>query len=459
LIKYERLRQLAQLEKDNGSKLILSSFNKYIPTIKNRFPIFVGMYALIDCNNFYVSCERVFNPSLNGKPVVVLSNNDGCVIARSNEAKALGIPMGAPAFEYRYLFERCDVNIYSANFTLYGDMSSRVMSILSDYSPDQEIYSIDECFLDVTGILYDLTEYGLKMRQHVLKWTGIPVSVGIAPTKSLSKVANKIAKKFTERTGGSYVIDTEEKRIKALKWLPVEDVWGIGRRNSKKLRAIGVNTANDFCQLSKSWVLKNMTIVGSRLQDDMNGIPTLEMEPVEKKQSIANTRSFEHEYRKFDDVRERVTSFAVACSEKLRKQHSLCNQMMIFIESNRFSEHEEHYSKSIVLKLPYPTNSSIELAEFAVKGLKCIFKEYVGYKRAGVIVMDFVPDNEYQPSLFFNSNPRHIPLMEAIDRLNSKFGVQKVRLAAQDQKVHKMKQERLSPRYTTDLKDIISVKA
>ena len=165
------------------------------------------MYALIDCNNFYVSCERVFNPSLNGKPVVVLSNNDGCVIARSNEAKALGIPMGAPAFEYRYLFERCDVNIYSANFTLYGDMSSRVMSILSDYSPDQEIYSIDECFLDVTGILYDLTEYGLKMRQHVLKWTGIPVSVGIAPTKSLSKVANKIAKKFTERTGDSHLND------------------------------------------------------------------------------------------------------------------------------------------------------------------------------------------------------------------------------------------------------------
>ena len=178
-----------------------------------------------------------------------------------------------------------------------------------------------------------------------------------------------------------------------------------------------------------------MTIVGSRLQDDMNGIPTLEMEPVEKKQSIANTSSFDREYRKFEEVRERVTTFAVACSEKLRKQHSLCNQIMIFIESNRFNEHEEHYSKSIVLKLPYPTNSSIELAEFAFKGLKVIFKEYIGYKRAGVIVMDFVPDNEYQPSLFFNSDPRHIPLMEAIDRLNAKFGVQKVRLAAQDQKV------------------------
>ena len=184
------------------------------------------MYALIDCNNFYASCERVFNPTLNGQPVVVLSNNDGCVIARSNVAKAVGVPMGAPAFEYRYLFERCNVNVFSANFTRYGDMSNRVMTILSDYSPNQEIYSIDECFLDVSGVLHDLTEYRIKMRKQVLTWTGIPVSVGMAHTKSLSKVANKIAKKFTERTGGCYVIDTEEKRVKALKWLPVEDVWG-----------------------------------------------------------------------------------------------------------------------------------------------------------------------------------------------------------------------------------------
>jgi len=415
------------------------------------------MYALIDCNNFYASCERVFNPSLNGKPIVVLSNNDGCVIARSNEAKALGIPMGAPAFEYRYLFERCQVNVFSANFPLYGDLSNRVMTILSDYSPEQEIYSIDECFLDVTGLLHDLTEYGLKMRKHVFKWTGIPVSVGIAPTKSLSKVANKIAKKFTDRTGGSYVIDTEEKRIKALKWLPVEDVWGIGRRNSKKLRAVGVNTAYDFCRLSKSWVIKNMTIVGSRLQDDMNGIPTLGMEPVEKKRSIANTRSFEHDYRKFEEVHERISTFTFSCAEKLRKQNSLCNSMMIFIESNRFREQDEFYANSVVMKLPFPTNSSIELAEFALRGLKSIFKENIGYKRAGVVVMDFVPDNEYQPSLFFNSNPRHVPLMEAVDKLNAKFGMQKVRLASQDQKTHKMKQEKLSPRYTTSFKDIISV--
>jgi len=302
-----------------------------------------------------------------------------------------------------------------------------------------------------------LTEYGLKMRKHVIKWTGVPVSVGIAPTKALSKVANRIAKKYTERTGGSYVIDTEEKRIKALKWLVIEDVWGIGRRNSKKLRSIGVNTAYEFCQLPKSWILKNMSIVGSRLQDDLNGIPTLQMEAIELKQSIATTRTFERDYRKFDDVRERVTTFAVSCAEKLRNQHSMCHTIQVFIQSNRFSEHDEQYSNAIVVKLPFPTSSSIEIVEYALKGLKSIYKEYIGYKRAGVVLMDFVQDNEYQQSLFYNTNPKHKQLMVAIDKLNDKFGT-KVRLAAQDQKTHKMKQERLSKRYTTNIREIIEVK-
>ena len=417
------------------------------------------MYALIDCNNFYASCERAFNPSLNGMPVVVLSNNDGCVIARSGEAKLLGIPMGAPAFEYQYLFERNKVHVFSANFALYGDMSNRVMSILANYSPEQEIYSIDECFLNLEGMNRDLTEYGLMMRKQVLKCTGIPVSVGIAPTKALSKLANHIAKKFTERTGGSYVMDTEDKRIKALKWLPVEDVWGIGRRNAQKLKAIGVNKAYDFCQLNRTWVLNNMTVVGLRLQDDLNGIPTLEMEPVEAKQSIATTRTFEHDYREFDHVRERVVTFAVTCSQKLRQQHSLCNTVLVFIESNRFKEADEQYACKVAVKLPFPTSSSIELAEFALQGLRTIFKTGISYKSAGVVLMNFVPDNEYQQSLFFKSKEKHAPLMEAIDKLNSRFGMQKVRLASQDRKIHKMRQERLSPQYTTNLKDIIEVKA
>jgi len=417
------------------------------------------MYALIDCNNFYASCERVFNPSLRNQPVVVLSNNDGCVIARSNEAKVCGIPMGAPAFEYQQTFELYNIHVFSANFTLYGDLSNRVMSILSNYSPEQEIYSIDECFLKLTGIRDDLNTYGLKMRKQVLQWTGIPVSVGIAPTKALAKVANRIAKKFSEKTGGCYVIDTDEKRIKALKWIDVEDVWGIGRRNTKKLKSIGANKAYDFCGLDKSWVLKNMTIVGVRLQDDLNGIPTLEMEPVELKQSIATTRTFESDYRTFEEVRERIVTFAVSCAEKLRAQHSLCNALTVFVESNRFRENDEQYSNQAVLKMPFPTSSGIELAEFALQGLRAIFKKGIGYKRAGVILMDFVPDNEYQRSLFFNSNPKHALLMKTVDTINTKFGQQKVRLATQDKKIHKMRQEKLSPNYTTRLKDIIEIKA
>jgi len=367
------------------------------------------------------------------------------------------VPMGAPAFEYRYLFERQGVAVFSANFALYGDMSKRVMTILSDYAPIQEIYSIDECFLDLSNMPVDLREHGLKMRKQVLQWTGIPVSVGIAPSKALAKVANRIAKKFTERTGGSYVIDTEEKRINALKWLAVEDVWGIGRRNAKKLHARGVKTAYDFSLLSRSLVMNTMTTVGARLQDELNGIPTLEMEPVELKQSIATTRTFENEYWKYDEVKERVCTFAVSCAQKLRQQHSLCTKVEVFIQSSRFREGDAQYANSVVVKLPFPTSSSIEIVNFAVQGLDIIFKRDIGYKRAGVVLMEFVPDNEYQPSLFFNSDPKHARLMQAVDKLNDKYGT-KVRLAAMDKRTHKMHQEKLSPKYTTSLKDIIQVK-
>ena len=416
------------------------------------------MYALVDCNNFYASCERVFNPSLNNRPIVVLSNNDGCVIARSNEAKELGIPMGAAAYQYQYIFERDKITVFSANFVLYGDMSHRVMSILSEYSLEQEIYSIDECFLNLTGINEELHKYGVKMRRHVLQWTGIPVSVGIAPTKALAKLANRIAKKFPERTEGAYVIDTDEKRIKALKWVAVDDVWGIGRRNAKKLKAISINTAYQFTRLDKGWVLKHMTVVGLRLQDELNGIPRLEMEPVEKKQSIATTRTFEREYGKFDEVSERITTFTVMSTEKLRKQHSMCQSLLVFIQTNRFREPDEQYSNSIVVKLPFATSSSIEMVKFAVEGLRKIYQTGYQYKRAGVVLMDFVQEENLQKSLFFNSDPRHAPLMSVVDKLNIKFGTQKIRLASQDTKVWKMKQEKLSRYYTTDIDDILDVK-
>ncbi len=415
------------------------------------------MYALVDCNNFYASCERVFNPSLVGKPIVVLSNNDGCVIARSNEAKKLGIPMGAPAYQYKDTFEKCNIRVFSANFPLYGDMSRRVMSILSTYSPQREIYSIDECFLNLSDMDIDFCEYGLKMKAHVEKWTGIPISVGIAPTKALAKAANRIAKKFPEQTKGCHVIDTETKRIKALKWLDVEDVWGIGRRNAAKLRAIGVRKAWDFVNLPQSWVLKSMTVAGWNLQKELNGIPSIPMELIEKKQSIATTRTFDAEKDDFEEIREHIVTFTSMCAEKLRHQHSLCHRLMVFLETNRFKDMDKRYNPSILIKLPFATCSTLELAEFAVDGLKQIYKSRYHYKRAGVVLMDFEDADEYQPSLFFNSNPKHKSLMAKIDAINHKYHKDVIRLGSQDFNRHKMYQEHLSGQYTTKIEDVIVV--
>jgi len=417
------------------------------------------MFALIDCNNFYASCERVFRPDLNGKPIVVLSNNDGCVIARSNEAKDLGIPMGAPAFEYEKIFTEKHVNVFSANFALYGDMSQRVMNILSEYSPDIEIYSIDEAFLQLKGFDFlNLKNYGEEMRHKVTKWTGIPISVGIAPTKALSKVANRIAKKFPKETNGTHIIDSEEKRVKALKWLKVEDIWGIGRQHSKRLNAIGVKTAFDFTKLNDDWVRKHLAIVGLRLKYDLQGIQTLDLEETQPKKNIATTRSFETNYTEFEQLKERVVTFAVSCAEKLRRQNSCCNSLMVFIHSNPHRKDLPQYSRNIVVKLPFSTNSSIELAKFAVQALKLIFKKGYYYKKAGVIVQDFTSSKIQQPNLFENSNERHIPLMNVIDKMNNLYGQHKIRLASQDiKRVWKMKQEKLSPKYTTNLNDIIII--
>lgn len=417
------------------------------------------MFALIDCNNFYASCERVFRPDLNGKPVVILSNNDGCVIARSNEAKAVGIPMGAPAFKFETLFKQHEVHVFSANFPLYGDMSNRVMDILSEFSPDMEIYSIDECFLKLQGFeLYNLQEYGQSMKQKVGKHTGIPICVGIAPTKALAKVANHIAKKFSEHTHGIYCLDSDLKKEKALKWLKIEDVWGIGRNHVKQLQKIGVLTAFDFIKLSDQWVKKNMSVVGLRLKHDLQGIPTLDLEEVQPKKNIATTRSFETNYTQYEELAERVTAFTASCAEKLRKQKSCCNSLMVFIKTNKFSKDLPQYHRSILIKLPFASNSTIELNRFALLALKQIFRNGYQYKKAGVIVQDLVPENQVQTQLFDSHNKRHDLLMKAIDKMNAQFGQQKIRLASQDSKrVWKMKQEKLSPRYTTDLKDIITI--
>jgi len=418
------------------------------------------VYALVDCNNFYASCERVFKPHLIGQPVVVLSNNDGCVIARSNEAKELGIPMGAHAFKYEKEFKEKNIHVFSSNYPLYGDMSRRVMSLLSRFTPDMEIYSIDEAFLKFEGFEqhFNTHNIGLEMRRTVTKGTGIPISVGIAPTKSLAKIANKIAKKFSDKTQNVYTLDTDDKIIQALKWTAIGDVWGIGRQYAKRLIAQGVVTAYDFTQLPEEYVQKHMSIVGLRLQKDLKGMPVLDLEEIAPKKNIATTRSFDKNYTDYNYIRERVCTFAVKCAEKLRRQDSLCQSMMVFLHTNGFRQDLPQYSKNIIIQLPYATNSSMELSHYAQVALSKIFKDGYAYKKAGVIIMDFTPSHTQQLSLFDNPHPKHTPLMQMMDKINRQAGKDIIKLVSQDlQKTWKMRQEHLSRRYTTQMNEILEI--
>ena len=419
------------------------------------------MFALIDCNNFYVSCERVFNPKLNNKPVVVLSNNDGCAISRSNEAKALGIPMGAPAFKYENIFKENDVEVFSSNFPLYGDMSSRVMSILSKFTPNIEIYSIDEAFLKFDGFEnYDLESYCQKIKDIVFKWTGIPISIGIAPTKALAKVSNRIAKKFPNQTKGVYLINSEKKRIKALKWLKIHDVWGIGFRHAEKLKSIKIDTAYNFINLEDGWVRKNMSVVGLRLKKELEGKSVLDLEEVRSpKKAIATTRSFEGTITDYEKIKERISTFAICCAEKLRAQNSNCNSIYVFVRTNKFEKNKTQYRNGILMTIPFSTNSNMIISKYAIKGLKSIFKKGFNYKKAGTVVMGLDSSNNYQLNLFENENPKHKYLMKTIDFIQKKEGQSKIKLASQDlRKRWKMKQEKLSPNYTCKLDEIIKVK-
>ena len=417
------------------------------------------MYALVDSNNFYVSCERIFKPTLRCTPVVVLSNNDGCVISRSIEAKKAGIPMGAPAFEYQKKFQELGIKVFSSNYALYGDMSNRVYRILQNYTPDVEIYSIDECFLHFNNFAdISLDEYGKKIRKEVLQKTLIPTCVGIAPTKALAKVANHIAKKFPQLEG-VYLIDTDEKRIKALKWLNIEDVWGIGRRMSKRLKAKGVNKAIQFTELPDEYVRKEFSVVALRLKKELEGISVLELEEVQAKKHIATTRSFDTAYTDKEYIKERITTFAVTCAEKLRKQKSTCQLVTVFVYTNRFNDQQEQYSRSINVSIPYPTNSDIEIAKYAQKGLNLIFKQGYHYKKAGVIVGGISPEHEKQFNLFEDEPVKHREIMRTMDQLNSKYGTQKLKLASQAlDKTWKMRQEHLSPNYTTKWNEILEIR-
>ncbi|GAA4803611.1 Y-family DNA polymerase [Litoribaculum gwangyangense] len=418
------------------------------------------MYALVDCNNFYASCERVFNPNLHHKPIAILSNNDGCVISRSDEAKALGLPMGAPIFKWEGFCKINDIQVFSSNYPLYGDMSNRVMKILEQFTPDVEVYSIDEAFLEFIGFKnYDFNDYGNQIRKRILKWIGIPTCVGIAPTKALSKIANKIARKFPEQTKGVYVIDSDEKRIKALKWTKIEDVWGIGWGLQKRLKANGCKTAFDFIQLNDDWVRKTFSITEWKLKKDLEGNPKILLDEPKNKRAIATTRSFDYSYNDLNYIKERVSTFATRCAEKLRKQGSSCHMIIVTLRSDPFRKDAERYRASKHVSLTFPTDSSLVISNEAVKAVSSIFKKGIHYKKAGVIVTGLVPSDNYQLDMFEHEDPKHKSLMSAIDGLNNKYRESKIKIGNQDLKrTWKMRQERLSPKYTTNFNDIISVK-
>jgi len=418
------------------------------------------MYALVDCNNFYASCERHFDPLLVGRPLVVLSNNDGCVVARSAEAKLLGIPMGAPAFEWKALFDRYNVAVYSSNYALYGDMSERVMQTLKDLVQKVEVYSIDEAFLDLSGYAYrELTNFAQEIREQVYQWTGIPVSVGVAPTKTLAKIANKWAKKqATDRS--VKLLDQPQEIEGILRKMQVEEVWGVGRRHGRMLRRYGIQTAYDLSQVHEDWVRRKMTIVGLRTVRELRGIPCIPLEELSSpKKHICTARSFGHTLTELEPMREAVANYAARCGEKLRRQHSCASQLSVFVETHPFQVDQPQYTNSREYRLPVPTHYTGELVHYATKGLTEIFRSGYRYKKAGVIVSGMVPEDQIQGQLFDTLNrQQHRLAMQAIDRINRLIGQDAVRSAAQGfGRNWKLRQEKLSARYTTRWDDILTI--
>ncbi len=422
------------------------------------------MFGLIDCNNFFASCERVFNPALRDKPVVILSNNDGCIIARSDEAKALGIAMGAPLFEVAQIVKANQVAVFSSNYRLYGDMSNRVMSTLAGLVPDVEVYSIDEAFLHLEGfeMLYSFEEFGRYLVRFVSKSTGIPVSLGIAPTKTLAKVANRYAKKNKLATQGLFILDSDEKISEILKQTPIEDVWGIGRRYTKFLNQYKIRTAYDFTQCTAGWVRKEMSVVGLRTWKELRSEPCIELDtaPATKK-SICTSRSFGQMLTGLSDIEQAVTFYTAACARKLRDQKSCAASLMVFLHTNSFRQDLPQYAQNIVVNLPVASADTMELTHYALEGLRKIFKEGYSYKKAGVIVNDIVQQSHVQGSLFDTvDRNKHARLMEAVDKINERCGNDKIRLASHGFDRHWInRREKLSPDYTTNLKEVIVVYA
>ena len=421
------------------------------------------MFALADCNNFFASCERVFRPDLQGKPVIVLSSNDGCAIARSNEAKVLGIKMGAPFFKIRNLVEKHGVAVFSGNMALYGDMSQRVRWVLEEFAPAVEVYSIDEAFLDLRGITnIDFDSYAKEISARCWRMTSIPVSVGIAPTKTLAKIASKLCKKYPKLRGGCYMHRPQDIE-KVLRKYPIEDVWGIGRKSAAKLQARYIKTAYDFTQMPEAAVQKMMGITGVRTWKELRGIPCIEFEDgFEAKQSICVSRSFSSEIYDMKELQEQIANFASTMAEKLRKQSSVTSEIAVFAYTNRFKENLPQTHSSALVNFTTPTAEQRTIIAKAVAATAELFRKGYGYKKAGVIATGIVDESDIVGSLFEDTEAmaKEHKITSALDAINRAYGDGTVRLAVQGSGRIRTTSENQSPHYTTRWNDLpkVSVK-
>ncbi|XDD52547.1 Y-family DNA polymerase (plasmid) [Leptospira sp. WS92.C1] len=416
-----------------------------------------GVFGLVDCNSFYCSCERLFRPELRTRPVVVLSNNDGCVISRSKEAKEFGIQMGEPAFLRKDFFAANNITVFSSNYALYGDLSRRVMNELSHFSPDVEVYSIDEAFLGFSGFPKDtLPAIAKRIYKKIPKNTGIPVSVGMGPTKTLAKLANHLAKKKDEYRG-IYIIDSEESREAALKQVSVADIWGIGPAYARKLEAVGITNAWEFAKANKHWIRKHLTVVGARIAYELNSIECSSLVTVDPaKKTISVARSFSSMKDTREALEGAVATFASAAAYNLRKQKGYTNLIRVFVHTNQHRSDLEQYGCNTIVPLPVQMQDTIKIVRYALHGLRKIYKRGLQYKKAGVILDQIRLESDQQNDLFDNFNrDRDEKISEAMDKINARYGKSKVKLAvASKQNAWSLRQENLSPRYTTRWQDI-----
>ncbi|MCC9165552.1 Y-family DNA polymerase [Pontibacter harenae] len=419
-------------------------------------------FALVDCSSFYASCERVFRPELEGKPVVVLSNNDGCIIARSNEAKNLGIKMGAPYFQLRDFMEKQGVAVFSSNYELYGDMSRRVTNVLLQFTPNLEVYSIDESFMDFSHLKEeDVISHSKQLRERVLQWTGIPVSVGVGPTKTLAKVANRLAKKKAADEGVMVLTNTSDIEA-ALEQTEVRDVWGIGRQHAARLQAIGVGNARQFRDLPADWVKKNMAVTGLRTVLELRGSSciNLEADEVPAKKNICTSRSFGQPISTLSEIEEALSTHTVRCSTKLRRQESYAGAITVFLLTNRFAKDaSSDYYSSKSARLPAASNSETQLLRYANALLKQMFRKGERYVKVGVVLSELVPAEQVQLDIFSVENTeKQDKLMMTLDNLRQRFGHAAVKYAVQGEEKNSkwaMKHEHLSQCYTTRFEQLL----